>query len=428
MGIKRSARGAVVAFTAVALTMAAVPSASAVPSVPGTTNVAGGDIWMPNYGTGSVLRLDPSSLELKAELKNTGDHPMVAKMNADGTKLFVGNFGPFDFSVTVIDTVTNQVIKKIPTFLTAWATITMSMDRKRLYVPTAGSVVHVVNTDTLEVERTIPIVLPPSIAHIEVSPDEKWIYNMSGPGPITRYSTETGLPDGDILLPVGVAPGWGALSTDGKRLYSINFFSGVSLIDTEGWRVVKNKMISPFGAGPLSGTLSPDESELWISNYTDSSVLVLDAHTLEEKRRFDTNGAAIYISFADDGKAFWLTTIDDGPFNPFVSLAPLTGSTTREKHGAWFSGILGSQTRVTLYDTETLSRRQEYSTTGAMVAGVFPPNAPSPLPAPTDFGWEGRNELPWSGAARSLNGSVADGLGSLAAQNLAIPFPSSEGE
>lgn len=262
--------------------------------MPGVTNVPGSPIWVPNYGTGSVFRLNADTMEVEAELPFTGDHPMVGKVNADGTRLFVGNFGPADFTVTVIDTTTNRVIKKIPTLGAPYATITMSADLKRLYVPTAGSVVHVVNTDTLEIERTIPIYLPPGIAHIEVSPDERWLYANQASGPVTRYNLATGSPEGDILIPTGTAPGWGALSSDGKRLYTVNFINGVTLIDTDAWRVEKNVTVRPYGANPISGSLSPDETELYVANFSSNEVQVLDAFTLELKRTLKTNRGRLH--------------------------------------------------------------------------------------------------------------------------------------
>lgn len=410
--LKGALTGAMALAASGAVAGIAAPLARAVPSVPGSTNLPDGDIWVPNYGTGSIFRLDGQTMDVVAELEHTGDHPMVAKMNADGSRLFVGNFGPFDFSVTVVDTETNAIIKKIPTILPAFATITMSVDRERLYVPTAASTIQVVNTRTLETERVILAYLPPVIAHIEVSPDERWIYVFNAAGPVTRYDAVTGQPAGDILLPVGSAPGWGALSSDGKRLYTVSFFSGVSLIDTEEWRVVENHTINPFGAGPISGTLTPDETEIWVCNYTNDSVYILDAFTLAEKRRFDTNGAAVYMSFADDGRAAWITTVDDGPLLPVV--VPIVSQLVyRAKHVAWFADLLGLKTRVTLYDTATLKPHQEFETRGAFVAGVFPPAAPDPFPAEIPERWSGRTETPLDAPAEVITGSIGDSLGSL---------------
>ncbi|MBF4553739.1 YncE family protein [Corynebacterium suicordis] len=396
-------------------------------SVPGVRNVPGGAIWVPNYGAGSIVRLNSQTLKEEATIPFTGDHPMVGKVTADGKRLFVGNFGPFDPTVTVVDTQANRVIKKIPTLGAPYATITMSMDQERLYVPTAGSVVHVVNTSTLQMERTIPVYLPPFIAHIEISPDEKWMYVFQAWGLVTRYSLETGLADGDVLLTIGSAPGWGALSTDGKRLYTINFINGVSLIDTDKWRVEKNIMVNPYGANPISGSLTPDESELYISNFSNDEVQILDAHTLDVKRRMKTNGAAVYSAFSADGKYMWQTTVDDGIELP-IPLPIASSLMYRQKDYAYGAYLLGLNSRVTLYDTETLTPRQQYQTRGAFVAGVFPPEGPKEMPAPLPEDTSGVTVGSSDALAPVLTKDLQKFLEELARLNgLALPFPSREG-
>ena len=360
--------------TAVAASVASavhVPDAHANPTLPGSSSGRNGQIWLPNYGNAGVESIDPATMTQSAQIPFVGDHPMVIRANRDGSKLFVGNFGPWDWSVSVIDTASKKMIKKIPLLGAAYAVIQMSQDGKHLYVPTSTSLVQVIDTDTLEVIRTIPVFLPPGTAHIEVSPDEKSIYSYAAVGTITRYDAFTGLPTAPPLFLQGITPGWGATSPDGRILYSINFWGGVTWIDTVDWKVVNHVDVDPWNSNPISATLSPDGNELWVCNYSTNDVRILDAHTGAEKRRFSTHGAAVYIGFSEGGKKAYLSEVADGAPLPYISPV-VAGGLYHAKDEAWFAPLVGLRTRVAEYDTATLERGREFETNGAYVSGVYP--------------------------------------------------------
>ncbi|WP_343930853.1 YncE family protein [Tsukamurella strandjordii] len=346
--------------------------AAANPSIPGSSTGPGGSIWIPNYGADTVLEVDAATMTQKREVRvGAEDHPMVAKASYDGSKIFVGNFGPIEMSVTVIDAATGRIIKKLPTLLAAYATITMSRDGRRLYVPTAASVVQVFDTQTLELVRTVPIWLPPGIAHIEVSNDEKYIYAYAAMGTATRYDAQTGAVAGAPLLLGGLVPGWGASSADGGTQYAINFYSNVAIIDSASWTVRATVPIEPFAAGPISATLSPDGRELWVCNYSTNDIRILDAQTGKEKRRMSTPGAAVYVGFSRDGNTGYISVVEDGPPLPFW--APTVWDWQyKAKHQAWSAKYLGLNTRLVKIDTRTLETRGEFTVKGAFVAGAYP--------------------------------------------------------
>ncbi|MGY2061038.1 YncE family protein, partial [Nocardia gipuzkoensis] len=167
-------RAAVLAATCAVAVFATSGAVLANPSIPGSTSGPGGPIWLPNYGTGSVLRIDPESLAVQQEVPNVGDHPLVIKALPDGSRMFVGNFGPVNpltWNVSVVDMPSGRVVARIPTLGAPYATITLSQDTHYLFVPTSLSLVQVIDTSTLAVVRTMPVLLPPNPAHIEVSPD-----------------------------------------------------------------------------------------------------------------------------------------------------------------------------------------------------------------------------------------------------------------
>ena len=347
------------------------PVAAANPSIAGSSTGPGGLIWVPNYGARSVMAVDPDTFEVTTEVKNVGSHPLVIKTNPDASKMFVGNFGPEDWSVTVIDTATKRIVKKIPLLGAAYAVIQMSHDGKHLYVPTSTSLVQVIDTTTLEVVRTIPILLPPGIAHLEVSHDEKTLFIYSSSATVTRYDARTGRATAPPLFLNGFAPGWGTTSADGSMLYAVNFWDGITWIDPVDWKIVRTAHLAPWNANPISATLTPDGTELWVCNYSSNDVRILDAHTGAEKRRFSTNGAAVYVDFTDDGSKAYLTEVADGAPLPYIS--PLVANGLyRAKDEAWFAPMLNLDTRLVEYDTANLKRGRQLQVKGAFVAGVYP--------------------------------------------------------
>ncbi|MEU7140579.1 hypothetical protein ABZ942_14100 [Nocardia sp. NPDC046473] len=350
-------------------------AALANPSISGSTSGPDGPIWIPNYGTGSVLRIDPATSAVQQEVPHVGDHPMVIKALPDGSRMFVGNFGPVNpltWSVTVIDMPSGQVVKRIPTLGAPYATIILSRDARYLFVPTALSMVQVIDTHTLEVVRTLPVVFPPGPAHIEVSPDGSAIYVMSAAGILTKYDAYTGAVIAPPLFLNGAAPGWGALSADGETLYAINFWSGVAMIDVRTW-TVRNTVIFPnLYAEPISATLTPDGTQLWVCNYGSDEVIILDARTGAELNRFATDGAAVYAGFSPDGRTAYLSIVSDG--TPLIYFSPLAGW-YHSKQNAWdpfMANLANLDTSLTTYDTATLQPIRSYTTKGAFVAGIYP--------------------------------------------------------
>ncbi|MFG1795764.1 YncE family protein [Nocardia sp. NPDC049149] len=349
-------------------------AALANPSIPGSTTGPDGPIFVPNYGTGSVLRIDPATFAVQQEIPNVGDHPMVIKALPDGSRMFVGNFGPVNpltWNVSVIDMPSGNVVKRISTLGAPYATITLSRDARYLFVPTALSLTQVIDTQTLEVVRTMPILLPPGPAHIEVSPDGATLYVMAASGLLTKYDAYTGAILGVPLFLNGFTPGWGALSADGNTLYAINFWSGVTIVDVRTW-TVRTTTFMDFWAEPISATLTPDGTQLWVCNYNSDEVIILDAQTGAELNRFPTNGAAVYTGFSPDGSTAYLTTLSDGVPLPYWN--PLVGW-YHAKQQAWdpfMANLANLDASLVAYDTTTLKPIRSYTTRGVFVAGAYP--------------------------------------------------------
>ncbi|MGL4305134.1 MAG: hypothetical protein ACRCSF_03185, partial [Mycobacteriaceae bacterium] len=287
--------------------------AQANPSIPGSSSGPNGLIWLPNYGQNSVMAFDPVTLENVATIKDIGDHPLVIKSSLDHSKLFVGNFGPivpgYSWNVSVIDVASRTLIKRIPTLGAAYAVSVLSHDGKFLWVPTSLSVMQVIDTTTLEVVKTLPIAFPPGPAHLELSPDDSIVYVFSATGHVTKYDANTGLPLALPLFVAGLFPGWGTTSVDGGTMYAISYFSGIATIDTRKWEVTRILQM-PLNAGPISATLTPDGTKLWMCNYNDKEILIFDTATGNQVRRVKTDLAPVYVGFSGDGKQAYITFVD----------------------------------------------------------------------------------------------------------------------
>lgn len=344
----------------------AVPAtAGAIPSIPGS-ETTDGLIWLPTFSDGSVQGIDPVSKQVVATIPGVADHPINAKINADGTLLFVNSFGPAKWDVNVVDLRSGTVVKRIPTTGPAWATTAFSHDLRYLYVPTALSVVDVIDTTTLEVVRTLPIWFPPGGAvHLEVSKDNLSIYAMHLSGLLTKYDAVTGAVSAPPLFLNGLGPGWGMLSDEGDTLYSVNAEAGITAVDTKGW-YVKRSMFEGLFAQPLSATISPDGKSLWVCNFSDRTLLVLDAQTLEVKRTIYPNGTPVYVGFSNDGSQAYLSNF--GP--SFNHLPDFLGAL---KLGAgYFQPFNPPDSTLDIYDTATFEVTDQIKVASSPMAGVYP--------------------------------------------------------
>ncbi|MFJ4654253.1 hypothetical protein ACIP5Y_23545 [Nocardia sp. NPDC088792] len=374
-GFPQLRRATVVAVCCAIAIFSTSGAASANPTISGSSSGPGGSIWLPNYSKGSVVELDPETLQLQQEIPAVGDHPLVMKAMPDGKRMFVGNFGPgnpLNWYITVIDIPSGKVVDRIPTVGAPYATFILSQDARYLFVPTSLLLTQVIDTQTLEVVRTIPVALPPIPGHIEVSPDNKSLYVMSSLGTLTKYDTETGAVTAPVLFLNGNSTGWGAMSADGNTLYAINFFSGVAIVDVPSWTVRTTKFFGLWDE-PISATLTPGGKELWVCMYNSDEVVVLNAQTGAEVRRFGTPGeGAVYVGFSPDGKIAYLSGISDGVPLPYWH--PLAGW-YHAKQQAWeplMTNIMNLDGSLTTYDTTTLQPIRKYSAKGALVAGIYP--------------------------------------------------------
>ena len=93
----------------------------------------GSSLWVASNAESKAYRLDPMTLEVKAEVP-TGSVPIRLAMHPSGAYVVSSNFGTGDLSV--IDTTTNQVVRTIPVSgsnAAVQVTLVFNADGSRLY-------------------------------------------------------------------------------------------------------------------------------------------------------------------------------------------------------------------------------------------------------------------------------------------------------
>jgi len=272
-----------------------------------------GRIYVPVTDENAVYVIDPSTHTVIKKIANVGMHPIVLRATPDQTKVYVDNFGPLQGQITVIDTATNAITKKIMTFGPAYASAAMAPDGKFIYVPTAFSVVHKIDTATDRIVKTFPIAFLP--IDLEVTPDSRSFYAFAVYGTVARYSAATGVIERPSISVKGLAPGWAEMLEDGSALYAINFLGdNVVEIDTQAWRAGRTVQL-PTGSWPLSATLNNDETEMWVANIGPSpsayNITIIDMATFTVSRVIKTATAPAYVGFSPDGKHAYVSDLGE---------------------------------------------------------------------------------------------------------------------
>lgn len=357
-GIVAAALLATIAFGEAAV----APPASANPAIQGSTT-ENGLIYLPILSAGSVQAINPMTQKVVATIPDVGDHPLVMKTNEDHSKLFVTNFGPLHSYVTVIDLRTNRVIRKIGTLGPPYAVSQLSDDGRYLYVPTALSVVQVVDTKTLDVIRTLPILLPPGPIHLELSHDGTAMYVMTTAGAVTKYSTSTGALLAPPLFLNGIGPGWGGITPDGNTIYAVNAISGITFVDTRSWRVSHTTFL-PIGSMPLSATPTPDGKYLWVCDFGTNDITEIDIASGAIVRVIRTDTTPVYAGFSASGRKAYVSTLGSYSNLPLPDLGLVKLPIAYIAQGQ--TGFLDT------YDVGTFTRTQRMVTGGAPFGGVYP--------------------------------------------------------
>ena len=207
----------------------------------------------------------------------TGDLPQGFVWSKDAKYLFVSTGGYHDQGVSVIDAASRRVVQTLSVART-FGSMTWNGDGTTLYLP-GGHALSAVDSKTGQhsVRRAAYAF---AWDGKRLTPDHNFTLNAADP---------------DCYI-VGLAHGTsGALylaNVNGDMLYRVS--------DGPAGDVMSTKT----SAGPFAMTLSPDGQMLALCNWADSSVSLLDAHSLKENAKYRVGSHPNAIAFGPDGRLY----------------------------------------------------------------------------------------------------------------------------
>ncbi|KAA0021929.1 YncE family protein [Antrihabitans cavernicola] len=335
------------------------PSASA--QSPDDPAVIARSIFLPMEVEGTVQQIDPVEHRVVRTIDGLGSNPFVLQELPDHSKIYASRLFSLEATLPVIDKRSGRVIKNIPTVGAPYTDMRTTADGSELYLSTTASVVQVVDTKTDTIARTLPIVLPPAPGHIEVSPDNKTLYVLSEAGVLTRYDAHTGALIGQPLLLGDTQTGWGALNRAGDTMY-VRTLSGVRIVDLRSFAVVRTIDIGLLAA-PFVFTLTPDERQLWVCNFGDNTISIIDTasarivHTIAMP-----DGMPASVGFSPDGSKAYVSNL--GPTSNFhyvPAIPKLAAQLANNGPGS-----------LDIYDTKTLQRVDQIPVGRTPLFGIYP--------------------------------------------------------
>jgi YVTN family beta-propeller protein len=248
---------------------------------PDAKHVYAAGFWNTTFGSVAVIDTAQKSVVTSIRVPY---YPQGIVASPDGTRVYVISSAGGS-TVSAIDTATNVVVATIhiPGGVVGVASIAISPDGKRLYVPSTSGVVAVIDTATnrLVSQFTIPDPYNPSETFYTaaVSPDNAKLYTNAyyyPPRPafgdvIAVFDPATG----GVTTTIPNVMDVGVFSPDSQHLYGLGL-GGVAVIDT-ATDAPTTAVANIPDADDLA--ITPDGKHLYITDVSTSSVMVADTAT-----------------------------------------------------------------------------------------------------------------------------------------------------
>jgi YVTN family beta-propeller protein len=272
--VSNSADNTVSVIDTASQTVAATTGVGALPygvAVDRTTGTA----YVTNQDDGTVSVLDGRTGALTRTIA-LGGRPFGAAVSPDGSRVYVTNMG--DDSLVVIDSATGAVLGRAGV-AGGPAGVAVSPDGATLYVArNSGDSLIALDADSLATLGSLG--LPDGPLGVAVLPSGT-VY-VSSLGPITGAApTTVAVVDPSSLdliatVTVGIGAHDLAASPDGAKVYVSNFFDGtVSVIDTATNTVVTTIEVNP--GGNVAGIdLTPSGALAYVANVSGNAVAIID--------------------------------------------------------------------------------------------------------------------------------------------------------
>ncbi len=239
-------------------------------------------------------------------IAETGDLVLKMVVSPDGKVIVAGHGGYLAHGLTVLDATTHKVVQEVP-LKTAWLGLSWSPDGHTLYVSGGNA-----NGEKKIEASAAPIYalsykngrFDPKPAHEFLDPDltmDKvwwsgvladpkrgvvWAANRGvnmSPTNVVQFDAKTGAVKGRVQ--VGVSPYEMVLTKDGRRLFVSNWGDKtVSVVDAHSLKVIKT---IPVGYNPNDMVLAAD-GRLFVACSNENTVYVIDTRTLEVMETIST--------------------------------------------------------------------------------------------------------------------------------------------
>jgi YVTN family beta-propeller protein len=239
----------------------------------------GSKVYVANFGGNTVSVID-------ASLIDTANNPVIATIavgsapygvavTSDGSKVYVANFYGSTVSVidaSLIDTANNPVIATIAVGSGPLG-LAVTPDGTKVYVANGSSnTVSVINTANNNVTGP-PISVGDSPYGVAVTRDGGKVY-VDNRASRTVSVIATGTDSVTDTISVGGFPMGLAVAPDASSVYvTDDAFNTVSVIDTTMKRVTDTISV---GSGPTGLAVTPDGSKVYVANASDNTVSVVD--------------------------------------------------------------------------------------------------------------------------------------------------------
>jgi YVTN family beta-propeller protein len=317
----------------------------------------GTNIWVANYGDGTVQKVNPATGAAGSPI-TVGTNPYALAF--DGANVWVANYG------------SNSVQKINPTTGAAGSAITVGtnpsalvFDGANIWVALQGTANSVRKIDPATGTLSAPITVGTNPSALAFDGTSIWVAN-SGSASVTRITPgET-----TYVNTFTVGEGPGSLTFDGTSIWVANS-TGNSLMRLDPTSGAVQATYTTLMSGPRA--LAFDGRYLWLANYGGDSVVKVDTAAGPLSPAIHVSGSPTALTF--DGANLWTANYSGNSVARLAGVAiaagPLTVSGTSLNSGAVSTAQLADSSVTNLKmaaNSVSASNIQSNAVTGAKVA------------------------------------------------------------
>ena len=266
----------------------------AIPVVEAVRHVAigpDGTIYAARTGSDSILRANAGTAANLGSFGAAG-RPDEIVVSASGATAYVGNSGSGSIGVFATGTATSVATYALPA---PPVRLRLSPDESRLYVTTSAGRLEVLDAASGTIVASVALAGVGS--GLAVAPDGSSLWVSSQVAATIQEISAATLAVVRTLAAPG-APQDALVTADGARLFVANEGGWVEAIDVATLGRTEIAVPGAFGLA-----LTPDGTQLWVTQASLGRITMLDAATLQVVGRLHVTGTPRYLGFTADGRA-----------------------------------------------------------------------------------------------------------------------------